>query len=234
MGCDIHLYVEHKVDGIWQPADKWKPSEYEDDRAQLEVDYNDAFYTGRNYDLFAILANVRNGVGFAGMGTGNGFKPICLPRGLPGDVTAPVKACSDSWGSDGHSHSYQTLAELLTYDWTQTTRHTGWVDVLTYGDMLQTGAKRPKEWSGGVGGQDVKHVSAEAMAALIKKLKGDHRWWDVRTEVAKQLSSYYTQVEWTEPYYESTAHFWATTMPRLLALAKGDYESVRIVYWFDN
>jgi len=29
----------------------------------------------RNYDLFAILANVRNGHGFAGIKTGGGIRP---------------------------------------------------------------------------------------------------------------------------------------------------------------
>jgi hypothetical protein len=44
----------------------------------------------RNYDVFAILANVRNGRGFAGVVTGGGFNPIAMPRGLPPDVSPEV------------------------------------------------------------------------------------------------------------------------------------------------
>lgn len=46
----------------------------------------------RNYDVFAILANVRNGTGFAGIKTSSGFDPIDTPRGLPDDLSAEVVA----------------------------------------------------------------------------------------------------------------------------------------------
>ena len=69
MGCDIHLYVERKVPGIgWVSLED--PNEH----------YNGL--TNRNYSIFAILANVRNGRGFAGIVTGTGFNPISEPRGL--------------------------------------------------------------------------------------------------------------------------------------------------------
>ena len=68
MGTDIH--------GIFQrydePAKKWVdvPSLYEQDR---------------HYQLFAVLAGVRNGYGFAGDKTGEPVVPISRPRGLPED-----------------------------------------------------------------------------------------------------------------------------------------------------
>ena len=37
----------------------------------------------RNYDWFSILANVRNGMGFAGVVTGQGFNYISTPKGVP-------------------------------------------------------------------------------------------------------------------------------------------------------
>jgi hypothetical protein len=39
----------------------------------------------RSYDTFAMLANVRNGRGFAGIKTSDGFPFIAEPRGLPDD-----------------------------------------------------------------------------------------------------------------------------------------------------
>lgn len=66
MGTDIH--------GIWQKKinEGWKdiPSEYTQDR---------------HYQLFAVLAGVRNGYGFAGVQTGQPVTPIAEPKGLPDD-----------------------------------------------------------------------------------------------------------------------------------------------------
>lgn len=78
-------------------------------------------WDGRRYDLFAILADVRNGYGFAGIPTGDGFNPISQPRGIPRDVTNEVRADYDEYGSDAHSASYHSLRHLEEYDWGQTT-----------------------------------------------------------------------------------------------------------------
>ena len=121
MGCDIHFFVEVKqADGSWKSVDEW---EVED--GYTYVPYEKAFYNGRNYDLFAILADVRNGRGFAGCKTGDGFNIIDEPRGLPNDVSSEVKSQAESWDGDGHSHSWFTLAELESFDWDQTTKHEG-------------------------------------------------------------------------------------------------------------
>lgn len=39
----------------------------------------------RHYQLFSVLADVRNGYGFAGVPTGEWVKPISSPRGIPQD-----------------------------------------------------------------------------------------------------------------------------------------------------
>lgn len=122
MGCDVHFYVEVKKDGAWQSADRWKNQADAGENAYYDVDYDERFYTSRNYNLFAILADVRNGYGFAGITTGEGFKPIDEPRGVPNDASNEYKAIVKQWDGDGHSHSYFTVAELLAYDWTQKTK----------------------------------------------------------------------------------------------------------------
>jgi hypothetical protein len=79
---------------------------------------------GRNYGLFAILAGVRNGRGFAGVKIGEPTTPISEPRGIPEDASPAYREIAEHWGSDGHSHSWLTLAELQRYDWdTNTTVH---------------------------------------------------------------------------------------------------------------
>ncbi len=66
MGCDIH--------GVFQRRDG---SEW--------VDIATLWDEERHYQLFAVLAGVRNGYGFAGVPTGERVKPISSPRGLPKD-----------------------------------------------------------------------------------------------------------------------------------------------------
>lgn len=60
-------------------------------------------YEGRSYELFALLAGVRNY---------DYVTPIHSPRGVPSDVSETVRKIIDRWGVDGHSHSYFTVAEL--------------------------------------------------------------------------------------------------------------------------
>lgn len=79
-------------------------------------------YDGRNYNLFAILADVRNGRGFAGSYTGEGFNPIAEPKGIPNDLSPEVTESFHYWEGDGHSHSWFTLQDLLDYDWDQNTK----------------------------------------------------------------------------------------------------------------
>ncbi|CAG9205514.1 conserved hypothetical protein [Burkholderia gladioli] len=119
MGTDIH--------GVFQRHDAQQgkyidiPSEYEQDR---------------HYQLFAVLAGVRNGRGFAGIQTGEAVTPISEPRGLPNDFeivdgdSHPIayleamdprrrkwhQECEplEIWMGD-HTHSWLTSTEMLSW-----------------------------------------------------------------------------------------------------------------------
>src|ERR1700760_96312 len=90
MGTDIHLYVEKRGPAGWISCDTWEKDDYEPHR--LTVPYGKHFYSDRSYDTFAILADVRNGHGFAGVSTGEGFTPVSMPKGLPGDLSPELAA----------------------------------------------------------------------------------------------------------------------------------------------
>jgi hypothetical protein len=133
MGCDCHFYVERwtssnnyegprdlsedreqKLNEVledvpskfrWVSADKWKLED-----GNWHVDYNLEYYNGRNYYLFSILADVRNG---------SGIEPINYPKGIPDDASTGYLYKCDQWDSDAHSHSYFTLEELLNVDWSK-------------------------------------------------------------------------------------------------------------------
>ena len=121
MGCDIHLFVEARKseNDPWESQDVWTKDEFTE--GQLTVDREDAWYSDRCYSLFAILADVRNGFGFAGIPTGNPVIPISQPRGLPSDCNNLVKQEHSSWGLNAHSESYLSVRELLEFDWAQKT-----------------------------------------------------------------------------------------------------------------
>lgn len=83
MGCDIHCFVEKKVDGVWQSV-----GEEED--------------LWRDYALFGALASVRRE--YPGVSK--------EPLGLPTDASAEVRADHKIWDCDAHSASHMTLEEL--------------------------------------------------------------------------------------------------------------------------
>lgn len=237
MGCDIHSHVEKRVNGQWLAADNWvkdPPDWYsEGEEIPLVVPFNEQIYGDRNYNLFAILANVRNGCGFAGIKTGSGFNIISEPRGIPEDACEEYKLCAERYGIDGHSHSWLTLDEVLSFDWTQTTMLEGDVDIKNYFETKLRG--EPKEWCGAVLGNDIEHVTNETIdkAAESLNLKG---WECIRPEGLKQLSkllgNVITRVSWQRTYAECCKEFWWKSVPKLLSLGKP--EDVRLVFFFDN
>lgn len=244
MGCDIHFYAEKKVHDNWVPAVPiidLNNGEYPDEGPDLDTPYNEKWYTDRNYDLFSILADVRNGFGFAGVKTGEGFVPIDQPRGVPHDASPGYRMVVEAFGEDGHSHSWLTIKDLLTYDWTQTTTKTACVDLKTYADWTackfwgKACGEAPKEYCGAVSGPSVVHVTNGEMDRLAKSLRQAGST-EERAAILKEHVHTYTQVTWETPYYEAAGNFWKTVMPRLCKLGTEvrDWERVRIVFFFDN
>jgi hypothetical protein len=213
MGCDIHIFAEvkNKETNKWEKVGNVFKSCF-DHVKELQ----DEPYEGRNYDLFAILADVRNGRGFAGVKTSEGFNPISEPRGLPEDVSNDVNERSESWDSDGHSHSYFTVQELLDYDWNQITMKRGYISLQQYNVLKESGEKWPDSWSGGVAGHNIVCID-------------EHEVEGYQFENDKK---YYINYHWTITYKESADFFHDTTIPTLLQL--GSPNNVRIVFWFDN
>ena len=83
MGCDIHLHIEIKMYGEW-------------------LHYNHPSIN-RWYDLFAKMADVRNG---------GHIDPITDAKGLPEDATKTTAFDSLHWGVDGHTHSWLSSLEI--------------------------------------------------------------------------------------------------------------------------
>ena len=136
MGTDIHAVVQRREDDRWANVDMAWPGRKRWDHP----------LTQRNYNAFAILGNVRNGTGFAGAYTSDGFDPISDERGFPRDFTAvgedgyvrcdvhqvkpdvlarvddegfedPAWGCENCRWMGDHSFTWVSARELIEYDW---------------------------------------------------------------------------------------------------------------------
>lgn len=160
MGTDIHGVVQvKKDDGTWQTVL--------------------GMYRGRNYDLFAILADVRNSYGFAGVSRGDRFEPIADSRGLPSDVN------NDNFDFGDHSFSWVTLREILDVRWDTSIKRTGVISAKEFDEWDRT--KPPQSYCGSVGGKDV-HTHNENVYMMLKNTN------------KLPTGNNFVQVYWTETY----------------------------------
>jgi len=105
MGCDIHIYIEHRG--------------YEEGRPWEMVASDEATFDHRNYSLFGVLAGVRRD-----------GPPIAEPRGLPRDCSEEVRKRLEE--PDYHSRTWFTLKELLDFDWGSHPERENCVDFLEW------------------------------------------------------------------------------------------------------
>lgn len=237
MGTDIHMWAEVRREyprAAGQQKTEWEakwhtvgrvfrypyynpdnvPLLYEDGGCYGEELTMHPYYE-RNYDVFAMLADVRNGHGFAGVDTGDGFVPIAAPRGFPPDVSEYVRRQSVD-----HTPSWVSLDELNAYDWTRTTKHRGVVNTAGFLEFREKG--KPTSYSGGVFGASIAMVTNEDMQAII----------DGKKEVD---GTPYTVVEWEVTYEEAAGSFFTETLPKLREIrAKPGVLDLRIVFFFDS
>lgn len=247
MGCDIHLAVEVRKNGKWErrlpPPEARVPHYVEKAREDPDAWYANGamvtWYDERNYDCFAILANVCNGHGFAGIPTGGGFVPSSAPRGMPKDVSTAVarlhpdhpkheaEASDDIWLGD-HSHSWLLLSELLDYDWTQVTTKTGCITLAAFAERIEAKTTEPpEEYCGSIMGKGIVTLSR---AQALEQLHGG----GVAVADGHQV---YVFEEWTITYAKAAGAFYSRTLPALKALAECEgisHKNVRIVFGFDS
>lgn len=84
MGCDIHPYLEVKVDDKWCSTD-------------IELEHD------RHYAWFEFLVGIR---------ARHGWTPHHTPRELPLNVSWVVRKAFEAWEGDAHTPSYITKQEL--------------------------------------------------------------------------------------------------------------------------
>ena len=164
MGCDIHIYTERKRrinnKDVWVNADYFGLNPYYTGACYEKKFEVIKIYGDRNYSLFSMLANVRNEIG---------QQFVCNPRGLPEDSSNFVKTESDSWGCDGHSHSYLTLKELKEFrEKNKTTKYSGMMPPLE-AEKVDSG-EMPEYWCGGTNQKHYVYREWEYESDILKDL----------------------------------------------------------------
>jgi hypothetical protein len=91
VGCDIHALAEKRIGSSYE----W-------------LDMSPPVFDCRDYGMFGFLADVRNYYA---------VPPIVPRRGLPGDLSSKAANYAESWGDDGHSHSWLSVQELSEFDY---------------------------------------------------------------------------------------------------------------------
>lgn len=204
MGTDIHGIFQAKKDGRW-------------------IDVPHKWEENRHYFLFAWLADVRNGFGFAGVPTHEPIEPIAERRGLPNDFEITRDhghPCSpdaydprragygidsddpDYWMGD-HSHSWLSADEILAAKRPQTVR-TGVVERKWFESW--DGKTPPEAWSGSIAGR-----------GIVTSLPGEIT--DATTHV---------QIEWSTEGDE--LDYFVNEVRRL----RDEHGDVRLVFGFDS
>jgi hypothetical protein len=97
MGCDISIYIEEKIDNVWQ---------------EVEISPGEILPEDRYYKCWGFLFDVRNEPEW-------GFKnPSFVRRGLPEDcINKGLREDYENTYSDWHSWSYITSEEIEGIEW---------------------------------------------------------------------------------------------------------------------
>jgi|SRR5580765_2583102 len=198
------------------------PHDFDEECVVWNQRHTDHPYVGRNYDLFAILADVRNGSGFAGIVTGDGFETLPgAPRGIPTDLSAALAVEYERAREWTHDPTWATLRELLDYPWhTKTTTKCGVVTLEAFKAHRKTGVPYDG-WSGMVSGEGIVVMEAGVFSGV-----------DLDQYRAEQGFRVHVRDYWQTTYAETVGPHWFAVLETLKAL--GEPDDVRIVCWFDS
>ena len=199
MGCDIRMYAEVLRHGRWSLAEppERNPA-FDPEHPQEEPEWKPTeVFRDRNYALFAVLADVCNPTCSA-----EPFESIAPPRGLPSDVSEPLRLWHAQNDGDTWLESWLLLKEILGFDW--------------LGKTITRQAK----------------VDARVAHLFPPGQKGfPYSQWPVGIGAAYSEGGTGVQVTWEETYAEAVGpSLFEKLIPRLNSF--GSPEKVRVVFWF--
>lgn len=112
MSMIMGMYTEWRSEGQWRFIGGMEKNECYEFDPEHEIPYcPKSFYDTENEGLFAILADVGNGL------AEERYESIAPLRGLPDDLSPELKSWSESPRNKESRASWLTLEELVTFDW---------------------------------------------------------------------------------------------------------------------
>jgi hypothetical protein len=207
---EVFLYVETKSKNGWRKVSDLKGPPHLYHMIGDPAFNKNSWYNGRSYNLFALLAGVRNS---------DMIPSIKEPIGIPSDVSSAVKKIYEKMGSKVYNSSSYTLKELLdkkdiTFNIKSILDH----------EMYKKYKKGeyPEFWYTSQQISIADLITNERMDKVLKLIK-----------FADPQDKYYTEVSMDYPYKKVHTHFWEKIIPAMQKLGK-DPDNVRIVFWFED
>lgn len=235
MGTDIHIRIQRQnQSGEWEYVpyvekplkkreeldandDDWRDrwEDYDKAIAGGALDLPDAF-TSRNYHRFGLLADVRNGHGFAGLKTGEGWPAQFPYRGLPGGIDPDTDRDDFPWLGE-HSYTWCLLSELEAVDWTA-------IQTVNQGVLSATGYE---EWDGHSWPPSYRAVVSGPSVRTYQREE-----WENMGRKAPEGISAYVEVQWQATGYDVMKPWIEEVFPILRKAADG--HPLRLLIGFDS
>lgn len=226
MGTDIHYVFQAKAKDIARVTQSQTPVTDPEEWIDIDTKYEG----NRHYLLFAVLADVRNGFGFAGSYRHEPLRPILEERrGLPDDFGNDYDFYRDQWMGD-HSYNWLLGSEML--NWTRLDRSLVFGGVLSREEFNQwDGVSEPQRYSGGVWGSDITTIVDKASAArCLVSVDEEQRDAGTGLVVAPVTDWTHIQVYWRASLQEQLEYFFDGIIKPLVE----EYGDIRMVFGFDS
>lgn len=231
MGTDIHYVFQKKIQDS-KSQESWETLnlDYGFHKNETTGDYEDGeYYIGRHYLLFAVIAGVRNGYGFAGSYRHEPLIPIAQRRGLPDGVrdecdrpNVPDDSDTTEYCELGdHSFTWLLGSEIL--NWFKLERNITMKGILNkkeYYEWDKNDRCIPESYSFGVLGDLVKIYDETIDGNLPYKAVSHLAQYDGITHV---------RVSWQESINESLSHF-----RDMIQKVVDEHGEIRMVMGFDS
>jgi len=243
MGTDIHLEVErydqetktwininelalkHRamLKTLWS-SDASNLNMTEQQKQDLIFDYWNENPESRCYMVFSLLADVRNGYGFGGVGTYEPIQPIADCRGTPSNTAFDeVFDEAEKWC---HSFTFYSMKELLEHDgWRKEIHNSGYVSYNVWKAYIESQATDrpmpcPSDYCGDVSGGGIKKYSMNDFDNLDPH----------------NADKIYIKAKWIEPSPLKQTPFWKWLNGETMTKLAEEYgsDNIRINMYFDN
>lgn len=148
---------------------------------------------GRNYALFAALAGVRNGYGFAGCEIFKPLVPIAEGRELHPDIPGSlIENVFDEEGEKNfgkldvgdHSRTWMTLEELVEWPgWNESLEQSGVLSKEEYYAWKDSGNSAPDSWCGDCWGQGIVKTTEDELLSD----NAEEGWTHIRCKFSQPM-----------------------------------------------